>query len=54
LDRVFADAVGGRTGAGAFGGGLTGELQVTVPVRRPESKRRQIPIGGTATEKQEK
>ena len=31
-----------------------GELQVTVPLERPESKRRQIPIGGTSTEGQQK
>jgi len=30
-----------------------GELQVTVPVQRPESKRRQIPIGGASPERQE-
>ena len=140
MDRVFSEAVGGRTGAGAFGGGLAGwsplievserenemvvcaelpglrpedvkvevtedalviegerkqerqdnqegrwhserhygrfhrtiplpegakaddvradfkngELQVTVPVQRPESKRRQIPIGGAPTGKQTK
>ena len=140
MDRVFADAVAGRTGAGAFGGGLTGwspvievserenemvicaelpglkpedvkvevtedaliiegerkqdredkqegrwrserhydrfyriiplpeeanaenaradfkngVLQVTVPVKRAESKRRQIPISGAAMEKQTK
>src|SRR5688500_6492757 len=28
-----------------------GELQVTIPVERPQSKRRQIPIGGTAPER---
>jgi HSP20 family protein len=27
-----------------------GELQVTVPVHRPESKRRKIPIGGSSTQ----
>jgi HSP20 family protein len=27
-----------------------GELQVTVPVHRPENKRRQIPIGGSSTQ----
>lgn len=31
-----------------------GELQVIVPVQRPESKRRQIPIGGAPAEKQTK
>jgi HSP20 family protein len=31
-----------------------GELQVTIPVQRPEGKRRQIPIGGAGTEKQTK
>lgn len=31
-----------------------GELQVTVPLERSESKRRQIPIGGTASEGQQK
>ena len=31
-----------------------GELKVTVPVQRPQSKRRQIPIGGTSsTERQQ-
>lgn len=27
-----------------------GELRVTVPIQRPESKRRQIPIGSTASD----
>ena len=31
-----------------------GELIVTVPVQRPESKRRQIPIGGSATAEEHK
>lgn len=31
-----------------------GELQVTVPVQRPEGKRRQIPIGGTSPQEQPK
>jgi HSP20 family protein len=31
-----------------------GELHVTVPVNRPQSKRRQIPIGGASTEPQTK
>jgi HSP20 family protein len=30
-----------------------GELQVTVPVQQPENKRRQIPIGGSTTERQQ-
>jgi HSP20 family protein len=30
-----------------------GELQVTVPVHRPENKRRQIPVSGAATDRQE-
>ncbi len=30
-----------------------GELQVIVPVQRPESKRRQIPIGGASPERKE-
>jgi HSP20 family protein len=31
-----------------------GELHVTVPVERPQSRRRQIPIGGTSAEPQKK
>lgn len=31
-----------------------GELKVTLPVQRPESKRRQIPIGGTKAQAQAK
>lgn len=30
-----------------------GELQVTVPVERPNSKRRQIPIGGASSEQKQ-